>query len=146
MNKCKLIITVSLCLITAVSFANGFGVSGDPSGQGMSTVTDDSAAAARAQLMGSDPNASTAPKKGTLSMTQIQQILAQQKKNDGMATQTPSSSQPSTAATTGATASATSPDADNNAFRGTAMSQQAFANMLRSMMPLSPDQIKTLRK
>ena len=135
---------MGLCLVTAVSFAAGFGVNSQNPGQGMNAASNIGAGAAFNQLMGEDQTANamtgnTQPttSRGTLTQTQIKKILAQNQKRNGP--------EPTPAASAGQ-AAASQPAANNAAFGASGMSQQAFANMLRSMMPLSPDQIKTLRK
>ncbi len=146
-KKFNRVLGIGLYLITVASFAGGFGVDvQQPQGMAPTTASSD-ATSAVGQLMGNDPDANAPSPKGTLSMQQIQQILAQQQKtnaeaNSNVPAQAP---QPSGLADTPSTApAAATPDDDS--FGGTGMSQEAFANMLRSMMPLSPDQIKTLRK
>ncbi|PHQ79550.1 MAG: type IV secretion protein IcmK [Coxiella sp. (in: Bacteria)] len=66
-------------------------------------------------------------------MAQVKTILSQNKSTQAAQSQ---------AASTTAAAST----ASNSAFGDTSMSQQAFANTVRSMMPLTPDQIRTLRQ
>lgn len=134
---------MGLCLVSAVSFAGGFGVDDQSSSQGMNAASNVGASAAFNQLMGQDqtPNAmtgdsQTTSSRGTLTQAQIKQILAQHHQDNDTTATTPTVQSTITQP----------PAANNQAFGDNGMSQQAFANMLRSMMPLSPEQIKTLRK
>lgn len=151
-KKYNIIIAVSLCLVTATSFASGFGVGDQDPGQGMTVASNSGASAALNQLMGQDAtqNAMTGntgnqtDARGTLSAAQIKKILAQSNQQNNQQDNNDASSvqqQPQAAAETDQ-----APAANDQSFGDNAMSQQAFANMLRSMMPLSPAQIKTLRK
>ena len=127
----KIFMIAGLSFVTSLSFADGFGVTG---GQDTATAVSDNPAANINQLLGNDQTAPTQPA-GTLNSLQIKQILYQKQQQ-----QLPSSApqQSSQAATPG------TPTDDS--FGDTSLNQQAFANMIRSMMPLTPDQIITLRK
>lgn len=136
MTRYKIIVAMGLSFMTAISFAGGFGVTDQP------TVTGSSdASAAVNQLMGQNPDATADAQKGTLSPAQIQKILAAQQQAGNMTPAQPVATQAAAPAQPAQTA-----PVQDDSFGGNSMSQQAFANMIKSMMPLSPAQIKTLRR
>jgi intracellular multiplication protein IcmK len=141
MKKCNIIVAVSLCLISAVSFAGGFGVDSQQTGMNAASQTDASSAVNQLMHTGGDTN--SGPQKGTLNSSQIQQIIAQQQKAGNMTSNSPSQQQASNNGNAPSNAPAAPTD---NSFGSSSMSQQAFASMIQSMMPLSPAQIKTLRR
>jgi intracellular multiplication protein IcmK len=117
MKKITLGLLVSLSMMSVSVFAASAG-----DGNTQSTVNE-----LLNQEMASSP---AAPSDGQLNMQQIKSILQQQKKLTG-----------SSKSTSGMVAAL-----QDSALGDTGMSQQAFANMVRSLMPLSPDQIRTLRQ
>lgn len=133
----KISILAGLFLVTSFCFADGFGVNG--SGQTLNAAATDDPAASINQLLGNSQAAPVQPT-NTLNALQIKRILYQKQQ------QLPPSSLPQPQASTSATAAPTATAPFDSSFGDTPLSQEAFANMLRSMMPLTPDQIITLRK
>lgn len=135
----KFSIIAGLFFVTSFCFADGFGVSG--TGQGanasLTAAATDNPAASINQLLGNSQTPPSQPK-NTLNGLQIKQILYQ-KQQQQLPSLPSSLQQPQAPAST-----ATAPF--DSSFGDTPLSQEAFANMLRSMMPLTPDQIVTLRK
>lgn len=126
----KFFVITSLLFVTSFSVADGFGVNG---GQLPASTPGGSPAANINQLLGNSAQP-VAQKPGTLNMLQIKQILYQKQQQN----------QPQSVGSTATVAGSGIPQ--DNSFGDTSLNQQAFANMLRSMMPLTPDQITTLRK
>lgn len=140
MKSLKIGLILGLGVVSASSMAETFGPTQMPSIQQGAQASHSAPAASSAsvnQLLGQEMNQTT-PSSGQLSMDQIKSILAKQ--NQGQ--QSPQ--QPANSATQSSQPASASAPA-NTALGDTGMSQQAFANMVRSLMPLSPDQIKALR-
>lgn len=151
MKSLKLCLVLGLGIVSASALAETFGpasqtqmpsIQQGQNGQNQSGATGTSASVN--QLLGQEMN-QTAPQSGKLSMDQIKSILARQNNNQNSAqSQSQSPSASTQGSSSSADASASTAPADS-ALGDTGMSQQAFANVVRSMMPLTPDQIKALR-
>ena len=129
----KIFMIAGLSVVTSLSFADGFGVTG---GQDIATTGSDNPAANINQLLGNGQTPPVQPA-GSLNSLQIKQILYQKQQQQLPPSQTAGST---------AAAAPTSATPTDDSFGDTSLNQQAFANMIRSMMPLTPDQIITLRK
>lgn len=147
MKSLKLGLVLGLGIVSASALAETFGPASQtqmPSiQQGQNGQNQSSANGASSnvnQLLGQEMNQTT-PQSGKLSMDQIKSILARQNKTQNSAQTQSASTQGSSASSNSSTSSAPA----DAALGDTGMSQQAFANVVRSMMPLTPDQIKALR-
>ena len=128
----SLVLTCGLCstLAIAETFSPSAGMQSIPAASSNKA----GAKASVNQLLGEEMSPATNDK-NKLTMDQIKNILAQQENKQAADSNKASGS------------SQSAPVAPSDSTLGdTAMSQQAFANMVRSLMPLSPDQIRTLRQ
>ena len=136
--------------MTSLSFADGFGVSGN---QNIAASATDNPAGSINQLLGNTQAPPPQPT-GTLNPLQIKQILYQKQQQQLSPAQLQAEQAAGSVPVAGAlSATPTPPPAQaapamptDDSFGDTSLNQQAFANMIRSMMPLTPDQIITLRK
>lgn len=149
MRNIKLLLIIGLTLVTTVGFADDFGIA--PNENASSTPA--GAAASVNQLLGR-PNTVPSPgqRVGTLSMERIKSIVEKNQQTQNAANAQQSGQGIAQAATLptarSAVGRAQQPTQSANEFKdfgNTTMSQQAFVNVLRTVLPLTPQQIITLR-
>ena len=144
MNIVKIALVISLGLTSALSMAAGYGVDTGSSQQGSASSIN--------QLL-DEPNGSVpvvgqsqmdaAQKPDALSIGKIRSIL----KNQAAESQATGDSAlaPVGGTQTQSQAATVAQAPQDTSFGSDGMSQRAFANMVNSVMPMSPQQIKTLR-
>lgn len=139
MRHFKLLVAVGLTMVATAGFADDFGIAPQ-----QSNLTPSGAAQSVNQLLGQSNETSVLPgqqRPGTLNMTQVDQILAKSKQQAQAQQQVQQQTQQALQSQP-----ALQQAQENNAFGDTAMSREAFVNVLRGVLPLTPDQIRTLRK
>ncbi len=141
MRHFKLLVAVGLMMLATVGYADDFGIAPQKS-----NLTPSGAAQSVNQLLGQSNETSVLPgqqRPGSLNMAQVDQILAKSKQQAQAQAQQQVQQQTQQALQSQPVAQQTQED---STFGDTAMSREAFVNVLRGVLPLTPDQIRTLRK